>query len=177
MTPLAEQLRRGDAALCLACNRWGRRAVVRRVFVAISRMGDGACWYLLMGLAVLLDGSRGVAASAHMAATGGIALLLYQRLKRHTRRPRPFATDHRIKLLVHPLDEFSFPSGHTLHAMAFSAVACWHYPALVAVLVPFTALVAASRVLLGVHYPSDVLAALLIGAALAAASIALWPLA
>ena len=70
-----------------------------------------------------------------------------------------------------PLDEFSFPSGHTLHAVAFSVVAVAHYPVLAWLLVPFTASVAVSRVVLGLHYPSDVLAATGIGGALAAASL------
>lgn len=52
-----------------------------------------------------------------------------------------------------PLDEFSFPSGHTLHAVAFSLVAMAHYPVLAWALVPFTASVAVSRVVLGLHYP------------------------
>ena len=71
-----------------------------------------------------------------------------------------------------PLDEFSFPSGHTLHAIAFSSVAVAHYPWLAWPLAPFVALVAASRVVLGLHYPSDVLAASVIGTALA--SLSLW---
>ena len=93
------------------------------------------------------------------------------RLKRWTRRPRPFASDLRIRAWVAPLDEFSFPSGHTLHAVAFSVVAVAHYPVLAWLLVPFTASVAVSRVVLGLHYPSDVLAATGIGGALAAASL------
>ena len=74
-----------------------------------------------------------------------------------------------------PLDEFSSPSGHTLHAVAFSLVAMAHYPALAWALVPFTASVAVSRVVLGLHYPSDVLAATAIGSALAALSLWLVP--
>ena len=74
---------------------------------------------------------------------------------------------------VPPLDEFSFPSGHTLHAVAFTAVACAWYPPLALLLVPFALLVAASRVVLGLHYPSDVLAAIAIGGALATGSILL----
>src|SRR5690606_3845649 len=119
------------------------------------------------------DGLEGLAASLHLAATGAIALLVYKLLKRWTRRPRPFASDARIRAWVAPLDEFSFPSGHTLHAVAFTLVALAHYPALAWVLVPFTASVAASRVVLGLHYPSDVIAATGIGSLLAAAS--LWP--
>jgi undecaprenyl-diphosphatase len=56
--------------------------------------------------------------------------------------------------------------------VAFSIVAIAHYPALAALLIPFTASVAVSRVVLGLHYPSDVIAALGIGTALA--GFALW---
>ena len=100
-----------------------------------------------------------------------VALSLYKLLKRWTRRPRPFASDRRIHAWIAPLDEFSFPSGHTLHAVAFSLVAMAHYPALAWLLVPFTASVATSRVVLGLHYPSDVLAATGIGSALAALAL------
>ena len=57
----------------------------------------------------------------------------------------------------------AFPSGHTLHAVAFTLVALAHYPVLAWLLMPFTASVAVSRVVLGLHYPSDVLAATAIG--------------
>ena len=118
---------------------------------------------------------HGLRASLHLAATGVVALALYKGLKRWTRRPRPFARDVRIHAWVAPLDEFSFPSGHTLHAVAFSLVAMAHVPALAWWLVPFTASVAVSRVVLGLHYPSDVLAATAIGSLLAAVSLWLVP--
>lgn len=149
------RLTRREEALCLIANRWGRNASVRRAFAAISRLGDGVFWYALMGAIVLTRGIDGVFASAHMAATGAIALLVYRWLKRHTHRPRPCARDSRIHARVSPLDEFSFPSGHTLHAVAFTLVALGHYPVLAWLLIPFTASVAASRVVLGLHYPSD----------------------
>ena len=132
-------------------------------------------WYALMAALVLLDGLDGLKASVHLAATGALALLLYKLLKRWTRRPRPFASDVRIRAWVAPLDEFSFPSGHTLHAVAFTLVALAHYPVLAWLLIPFTASVAVSRVALGLHYPSDVLAATVIGSALAGLSLWLVP--
>ena len=166
-----------ETRLCRRANLYARRRSVRALFAAISRLGDGVFWYLLMGLLVLADGLAGWVASVHMAATGVAALLLYKGLKRWTRRPRPYKADLRIRAWVAPLDEFSFPSGHTLHAVSFTIVALAYYPWLAPVLVPFTLCVAASRVVLGLHYPSDVLAATGIAALLAAASLAWWPLA
>ncbi|MCD9027598.1 phosphatase PAP2 family protein [Luteimonas sp. BDR2-5] len=165
------RLQRHDAGWCLLANRACARGGIRRYFATVSRLGDGVFWYLLMGLLVIADGLDGLFAAAHMAATGGVALLLYKRLKRWTRRPRPFAADGRIRAWVAPLDEFSFPSGHTLHAVAFSMVAVAHYPVLAWLLVPFATSVAVSRVVLGLHYPSDVLAATAIGSALGGASL------
>jgi undecaprenyl-diphosphatase len=129
-----------------------------------------------MALLIIVDGINGVGASAHMAATGVAALTLYKALKRWTRRPRPYAADVRIRAWVAPLDEFSFPSGHTLHAISFSIVALAHYPWLAPLLLPFSICVGLSRVVLGLHYPSDVVAATAIGALLASVSLWLLPL-
>jgi undecaprenyl-diphosphatase len=168
-------LGRRDAGWCLRANRWCSRGRARPFFAVISRLGDGVAWYALMAMLVVFNGLAGLLASVHLALTGAVALALYRLLKRYTQRPRPFVFDARIRALVAPLDEFSFPSGHTLHAVAFSLVAIAHCPVLAWVLVPFTASVAASRVVLGLHYPSDVLAATALGASIAAASLWIWP--
>ena len=168
----AQRLSERDQAWCLSANRWGARQAVRAYFRMVSRLGDGAFWYALMAGAALFDGWRGLSAAGHLAATGLIASILYRKLKRWTKRPRPFAADGRIKPWIAPLDEFSFPSGHTLHAVSFTLVALAYFPVLAWLLVPFALSVAVSRVVLGMHYPSDVFAAALIGAALA--SVSLW---
>ena len=162
-----------DRRMCMAANRWGTRRAVGVFFAAISRLGDGAFWYALMLALVLLDGAHGAAAVGHMAATGLTALLLYRQLKRWTRRPRPFRACPGVIAHVPPLDEFSFPSGHTLQAVSFTVVALAWYPWLAPLLLTFTLLVAASRVILGLHYPSDVLAAIAIGSGLGALSLGL----
>ena len=160
-----------ERRLCVAANRWGGRRAVARFFAAISRLGDGAFWYALMLVLAGCGGARGALAALHMLLTGGVALWLYRRLKHWTRRPRPFHGCSGVIARVPPLDEFSFPSGHTLHAVAFSIVALAYFPALATLLLPFTTLVAASRVVLGLHYPSDVLAAIGIGGALGVCSL------
>jgi undecaprenyl-diphosphatase len=122
----------------------------------------------------LFGGRDGITAAAHMAVTGLAALLLYRLLKRWTRRPRPYRSCPGVIAHVPPLDEFSFPSGHTLQAVSFTVVALAWYPPMAPLLLGFTILVAASRVILGLHYPSDVLAAIAIGGGLGTAS--LWVL-
>ena len=161
----------GEGRLCVRCNRWLARRALARFFGAISRLGDGAFWYALMlGLAALA-GSEGRIAALHMGLTGLVAAALYRLLKRWTRRPRPFRAHAEIIAHVPPLDEFSFPSGHTLHAVCFTILALSYFPLLAPLLLPFMLLVAASRVVLGLHYPSDVLAASLIGVLLATTSL------
>ena len=165
-----------DRRMCVAANRWGTRRAVGVFFGIISRLGDGVFWYSLMAVLPLLDGRRGLLAAAQMAITGLTALLLYRLLKRWTRRPRPFRACPGVIAHVPPLDEFSFPSGHTLQAVSFTIVALAWYPLLAPLLLTFTALVGASRVILGLHYPSDVIAATVIGCALGALSLWLLPL-
>lgn len=171
------RLLRREGRWCRHANALGRMNGCRAYFATISRLGDGVFWYGLMGAMVLLDGIQGLRASVHLAAVGVVSLLLYKGLKRWTRRPRPFSADRHIRAWVAPLDEFSFPSGHTLHAVAFTIVALAYYPMLAWLLIPFTASVALSRVVLGLHYPSDVLAATGIGSVLAIGSLWLLPMA
>jgi undecaprenyl-diphosphatase len=166
------ELLSGEWRLCRACNRWAARRTIMHLFRTVSRLGDGVAWYALMLGIALFGGARGWQAALHMAATGIVAAWLYRTLKHWTRRPRPFRAHHGIVAHIAPLDEFSFPSGHTLHAVTFSLVALAWYPDLLALLLPFIALIAASRVVLGLHYPSDVLVASLIGFLLAELSIA-----
>ena len=109
----------------------------------------------------------------HMAVTGALCTLLYTGLKRLTSRPRPCHTHAQILRGGRQLDQFSFPSGHTLHAVMFSAVASAYYPTLGWLLMPFTLLVALSRLVLGLHYPTDVLAGAALGAGVAALSFLL----
>lgn len=99
--------------------------------------------------------------------------MLYRWLKAKTSRPRPYQVNRAITCNARPLDQFSFPSGHTLHAVAFTTIAIAYYPQLALLLIPFAFLVALSRMVLGLHYPSDVLAGAAIGAAIAGISLIL----
>lgn len=164
-----------ERRLCLAINRWGTWQALKHCFRVISRLGDGIAWYALMVLLATFGGTRGVYAALQMACAGVIATLFYRHLKRWTRRPRPYRTHPDITAYIAPLDEFSFPSGHTLHAVTFTIIATAWFPGLLPPLAVLAALIGLSRVVLGLHYPSDVLAATMIGSALARGTLWLFP--
>lgn len=156
-----------DSLVCVAMNHTSQYRVIRDGFRIISRLGDGLFWYVLMIGILLLGGEASVKPVLHMCIAGLAGTATYKWLKGKTLRPRPYEVHQDIFLTGTPLDKFSFPSGHTLHAVIFSLVAISYYPALAIVLLPFTVLIALSRVVLGLHYPSDVFAGALLGATIA----------
>jgi len=162
-----------DASLCVSLNRTSRHRWVCLAFRLISRLGDGVFWYTVMLGIVLADPSDGWLPALHMALAGLSGTLVYKWLKGKTLRPRPFEVHQAIHVAGAPLDRFSFPSGHTLHAVVFCSVGLTYFPALAWLLLPFTLLVALSRLVLGLHYPSDVLAGAVIGALIASVSFLL----
>ena len=169
-TGLNTFMARIDAAeygLCRRLNRGASLALPRCIFRIASRLGDGLIWYALILALPPLYGAAGVRAAIVMALTGALGVALYTLLKQLFVRERPFITHAAIDQAVAPLDRYSFPSGHTLHAVSFAWQASAHFPQLGWVLLPLAALIASSRVVLGLHYPSDVLAGAAIGAALA----------
>ena len=167
-----QRLNEWDQTLCIRVNRASRNRLMCNVFRAISQLGDGVFWYALMLALLLAFRSEAVPAVIHMIFTGFLCTTLDKLLKHKTSRPRPYQIHQDVICSAAPLDQFSFPSGHTLHAVAFSVVAVAYFPMLVWLLLPFTLLVAASRVILGLHYPSDVLAGALLGLGIAQAGLA-----
>jgi undecaprenyl-diphosphatase len=167
---------RVDAAefgICRTLNALSGRPPVRRIFQVVSRLGDGPLWIGLLLALPLLRGRAALRPALTMALIGIIGVVIYKVLKQTLVRERPFITHSGISLHGAPLDRYSFPSGHTLHAVAFTWQMVAHFPALGWVLVPFTSLVAASRVVLGLHYPTDVLVGAILGAVLAQLGLAL----
>jgi undecaprenyl-diphosphatase len=175
-TGLTAFMARVDAAeygLCRRLNRGASLPLPRHIFRVASRLGDGPAWYVLLVALPLLYGAAALRAAGVMALTGALGVLIYALLKRLFVRERPFITHAGIDRAGAPLDRYSFPSGHTLHAVSFTWQAGVHFPELLWVLLPLAALIGASRVVLGLHYPSDVIAGAAIGAALAELGLSL----
>lgn len=170
---LLDRFDHAEYRLCRRLNRGVHNAPVCAVSKTASRLGDGVIWYALMLALPFLYPERGLAVAGVMLATGAAGLALYKILKRTFVRERPFIRHAGISLAGAPLDRYSFPSGHTLHAVAFTWQAVAAFPETGFVLVPLAMAIAASRVVLGLHYPTDVLVGALIGAASGALGAAL----
>lgn len=168
-----QRINRWDAELCLFCNRQSRHLTIRNLFRVISRLGDGVFWYTLMAILLLRYQFGALPAVLHMLSVGLVCTVTYKLIKGKALRPRPFNVYPAIICAGRTLDQFSFPSGHILHAVAFSIIAVAYFPVLLWLVVPFTMLVALSRPILGLHYPSDVLAGAAIGAVIAIASFSI----
>ncbi|MEO0575350.1 MAG: phosphatase PAP2 family protein [Pseudomonadota bacterium] len=168
-------LARADQAelkVCLKINALSRSGVIRQGFRIVSRLGDGVLWYSSMVVFALLGGVDGTKAMLHVGLTSLVGVYLYSYLKNRLVRPRPYVSHGQIVCAIAPLDQYSFPSGHTLHAVLFTTMFAAYEPTTLWLFLPFTLLVALSRIVLGLHYPSDVLVGGILGVLLAALSLA-----
>jgi undecaprenyl-diphosphatase len=162
-----------DHTLMRRLNRWQAPRWVRVWMMLATRAGDGWLWVAL-GVAVLLFGDedrvRAVVTGTTAAAAG---VLIFLTLKKAANRRRPCVFEPHCWATLLPPDQFSFPSGHTITAFAVAVSLSHFYPDLTAGLLFCALSVAASRILLGMHFLSDVMAGAVIGSLLARAVILL----
>lgn len=162
-----------DTNWCLRLNHFSTDKQIAMFFKVISRLGDGWLWYALIISLAIYGGAATYLFLGQTLLVSGLGVLIYKYLKTRTLRPRPYQVHQAIVLGERPLDHFSFPSGHTLHAVLFTIMLSSQWPALLMILLPFTLLVALSRMILGLHYPSDVLVGAILGTSLAGLALGL----
>jgi len=162
---------RRDHRLMLRVNRWHAPRWIRIWMLCATRGGDGWLWYA-MGIVVLLaGGDHRFAAVGAAALAAGLGVATFLRLKKATGRKRPCAIAPHCWATLLPPDQFSFPSGHTITAFAVSLALSHFYPELATGLLFCALSIAASRILLGMHFLSDVVAGAAIGATMAAGAV------
>jgi len=167
---MLQRIASGDHKLMRRVNRWPAPKWIRLWAIAATRAGDGWLWYLI-GLVILLFG--GEMRFAALAGAGSSALsgiVLFKALKHISGRTRPCHIEPHCWATLLPPDQFSFPSGHTITAFAVAVTLGQFYPTLLPGLLFCAVSIATSRILLGMHFLSDVVVGASIGVGLAVAA-------
>lgn len=164
-----------DTRGCVLLNHLVHTAHIATFFKIVSRLGNGLFWYLMTFITWMFQGLLYSLQMLYLILGSMIGTGLYKLLKSRTSRPRPYQVHQMIHLGEHPLDHYSFPSGHTLHAVMATIMLGYTMPVLLILMLPFTVLVALSRMILGLHYPSDVVMGAVLGATIAMSVIGLAP--
>lgn len=123
----------------------------------LSASGDGI-WYLLAAVLLLITTRVDADYILLLALAFAIERPIYWLLKNSFRRDRPRTKASVVAALLVAHDKFSFPSGHTCAAFLFATVTADYLPELSILLLFWASAVGASRVVVGVHYPTDVVA-------------------
>lgn len=140
----------------------------------ISHTGNGYYYPAVPGVLLLADSRKAWTFFLTGLLAFAIELPLYKLLKNGIKRNRPCEALSGIHGRISPSDRFSFPSGHTAAAFVMATLLSYFFPMLSMPLFCWALLVGFSRIYLGVHYPTDILAGLILGllSALSALTIA-----
>jgi undecaprenyl-diphosphatase len=164
------QINSNDHRLMRRVHKWKPPRWFRILMILATRLGDGWLWYGLGVILLFYGGQHRFAAigAAGSAAVAGI--FLFRALKKTSRRQRPYEVEPHCWSSILPPDRFSFPSGHSITAFAVALSVGLFYPDLQGVLLTVAFLIASSRIILGMHFLSDVLAGSAIGVTLGVVS-------
>jgi undecaprenyl-diphosphatase len=174
VTNLLTYVNQSDHALALRVRSWRPPRWFRMWMVWATRLGDGWLWYVVAG-ALAAGGTEYHRVLAAGALAAGLASATFSITKRRVRRPRPCdQAPHPSFLQVHPPDRYSFPSGHTINAFAIATVLSLSLHLLWAPLLVAAASIGASRVIMGLHYVSDVVAGAILGVLIGTGSYLLF---
>ena len=159
-------IERRDHRVMRRMNRWRAPRWIRYWMIAATRMGDGWLWYGLGVMLLIFGGPQRFAAVEVAGAAGVSGVFVFKIIKRLSARSRPCQLEPHCWSKVLPPDKFSFPSGHTMTAFSVALVVSYFYPGLEAPLFFLAVSIAVSRIVLGMHFLSDVLAGAVLGVAL-----------
>jgi undecaprenyl-diphosphatase len=155
-----------DHRLMRKVNQWRAPKWIRLWAILATRAGDGWLWYFSGLMVLLFGGSARFAAVASAGSAAFVGFCIFVTIKKISGRKRPCAIEPHCWARLLPPDQFSFPSGHTITAFAVSVSLSAFYPNLTAPLVFCAVSIAISRILLGMHFLSDVVVGAILGTGL-----------
>lgn len=157
------QIESNDHRLMRRVHRWRAPRWFRILMIAMTRGGDGWLWYAIGIVIGFFGGDERFLAIGAGASAAVAGIFIFSTLKHSSRRKRPCEIEPHCWSSILPPDKYSFPSGHSITAFAVATTLGLFYPQVLAVLLTAAFLIAASRIILGMHFLSDVLAGCVLG--------------
>lgn len=150
-----------------------KKLTYRKSIRYLSHTGDGHIYVVAALLLWAFESEHGAVFASACALAYGLEVSLYLMLKNLIKRDRPAIKIDSYKAWIKPSDQFSFPSGHTAAAFVFASLMMLFYPSYAPIFYLWASLIGLSRVLLGVHFPTDIAAGAMLGSACALAGFGL----
>ncbi|GGA63475.1 phosphatase PAP2 family protein [Neiella marina] len=171
---LLNTIQRADHALYASITDRKNARHIAAVARWVSKTGDGHLYVALGVIALIFDSSHGANFFTAVLTAFAFELPLYFLIKNVFKRNRPCEVMRSLPAFVKPSDKFSLPSGHTAAAFVMAAIGSHYYPDFTVWMFAWAGLVGASRVLLRVHFPTDIICGLALGACAASCSLVIW---
>ena len=166
-----EPIAKLDFAFSQLCLRHKFSLPVARVSQAISHTGDGHLYALIGALAWFVDGPLGRVFLMTGLLAFAIELPIYWLAKNLFKRRRPQELSELLTSFITPSDRYSLPSGHTSAAFLMAVLLGHFYSDTQLLAMSWASAIAVSRVLLGVHFLTDVVIGALLGTSCAVVAI------
>jgi len=132
-----------------------RNKIIKRFFIVFTRIGDGFAYPVFIILTFYLSNFTFNYLLSFLVAFS-IERIFYFKIKNSMKRIRPFEKLKINTIPVYPPDRYSFPSGHTSAAFLFASLVSLYFPAFTFIVFIYAILVGLSRIILNLHYPTDV---------------------
>ncbi|MGX5173154.1 phosphatase PAP2 family protein [Aliikangiella sp. IMCC44653] len=162
-TSLKAQFQAIDTSLFLWIQNHCCKRLKFKLVRAVSFSGDGWLYAVIAFAALSIDFHANLKFFNACLIAYAIQVPLYVGLKKTFKRNRPQDSLPAFMAQIKPSDQFSFPSGHTAAAFVMATQMALFFPEFIALSLVWALSIGASRVLLGVHYPGDILAGMALG--------------
>ncbi|WP_051865459.1 phosphatase PAP2 family protein [Metabacillus indicus] len=163
MTKLIANMYDFECRLFRSVNRHFDRKFMNCFFRNITHTGGAAFTISLCLLLLFITSGQLRLAAAASAAALLLSHLPVSYVKKRYPRKRPYLALLETKVPANPLEDHSFPSGHTTAIFSVIIPFLFLFPQAAVILLPLGFSVGISRMYLGLHYPSDVLAGCILG--------------
>lgn len=161
---MLETLLNLDGGFLLFLQESVRNPILDNIMIFITSLGNGGMIWIAATILLLIPKKTRKAGVMSAVALLGSLIINNNIVKNIVQRPRPFVTFADLQIIIPTPSEFSFPSGHTSSSFAAAAVFYRHLPKKLGIpSVILAGLIGFSRLYVGVHYPTDVIAGVLMG--------------